>query len=429
MKLTNMESNEARPTRLEYMPLDHWIREHWQDCVRSTPENEGVYLALPVPYVVPCAESDGMFRELFYWDTFYTNEGLLSHGREDLARNNVECLMDLVDRYGYVPNASRVECVCRSQPPHLALMVESIFQRSGDRDWLASALPRVERELAFWTSVRGTPCGLSAYGEHGGESDWRFVFGDLQRLRFPNEVLPADQWAEIGADAIASSESGWDFTPRFDWDCRSVCPVDLNMLLAASERLIGQWREILELPGAHAWQAASLRRQQCINELCWDASLSTWLDWDWKRGIRRNVPSAAAAYVLWLGDACSAKAHLWIEKALPRLIGKGGVAACEPGQSSAREYQWAAPNAWAPLQYSVVHGLLRAGRTDLAADLTSRWCQAVLKGFVETGRLWEKYNALTGGTDVIDEYEMPPLMGWTAGVFANFVDLESKLQE
>jgi alpha,alpha-trehalase len=31
--------------------------------------------------------------------------------------------------------------------------------------------------------------------------------------------------------------------------------------------------------------------------------------------------------------------------------------------------------------------------------------------------LWEKYNAVTGTTDVVNEYKMPPMMGWTAGVF------------
>lgn len=39
------------------------------------------------------------------------------------------------------------------------------------------------------------------------------------------------------------------------------------------------------------------------------------------------------------------------------------------------------------------------------------------KVFEETGNLWEKYNVVEGNINVSNEYEMPAMMGWTAGVY------------
>ena len=41
----------------------------------------------------------------------------------------------------------------------------------------------------------------------------------------------------------------------------------------------------------------------------------------------------------------------------------------------------------------------------------------VEKVFEETGNLWEKYNVVEGNIKVKNEYEMPPMMGWSAGIY------------
>ena len=46
----------------------------------------------PYPYVPPCF-NDGIFTTLYYWDTFFTNEGLIADGRINDARNNVNDLI------------------------------------------------------------------------------------------------------------------------------------------------------------------------------------------------------------------------------------------------------------------------------------------------------------------------------------------------
>ena len=37
--------------------------------------------------------------------------------------------------------------------------------------------------------------------------------------------------------------------------------------------------------------------------------------------------------------------------------------------------------------------------------------------FEKTGKLWEKYNVVKGNIEVTNEYEMPAMMGWSAGAY------------
>ena len=72
---------------------------------------------------------------------------------------------------------------------------------------------------------------------------------------------------------------------------------------------------------------------------------------------------------------------------------------------------------WPPLQWAAVQGLLASGQREAAVRLARKYVATVTRNFKTSGQLWEKYNAATGTIEVSDEYEMPPMMGWTAGVF------------
>ena len=49
----------------------------------------------------------GRFREIYYWDSLWIIQGLLTCGMVDSARKLAENLADLVDRYGFIPNGTR----------------------------------------------------------------------------------------------------------------------------------------------------------------------------------------------------------------------------------------------------------------------------------------------------------------------------------
>ena len=52
-----------------------------------------------------------------------------------------------------------------------------------------------------------------------------------------------------------------------------------------------------------------------------------------------------------------------------------------------------------------------------AMRLTEKFLRLVDNVFSDTGKLWEKYNVIEGNINVTNEYEMPEMMGWTAGVY------------
>lgn len=99
-----------------------FIRTSWDASVQYNPADSQTLIGLPRPYTVPSVSQT--FQELYYWDTYFTNEGLVRDGRLDLAKNNTEDMLYLVDRYGYMPNGSRTWYLNRSQPPFLCMMVD-----------------------------------------------------------------------------------------------------------------------------------------------------------------------------------------------------------------------------------------------------------------------------------------------------------------
>ena len=140
-----------------------YISRAWDSTLRFNPgDTADSLIGLPRPYTVPCAE--GMFNELYYWDTFFTNEGLIADGLVRTAEDNVENILFLIDRYGFMPNGNRLWYLSRSQPPYAALMVEKVYEATADTAWLRRAFPILEKEYAFWMRERMSTTGLNRYG-------------------------------------------------------------------------------------------------------------------------------------------------------------------------------------------------------------------------------------------------------------------------
>src|SRR5688500_11985498 len=66
---------------------DH-IRALWPVLTRAadTPDPRSTLIPLPNSYVVP----GGRFREVYYWDSYFTMLGLVQSGRTDLVRNMLD---------------------------------------------------------------------------------------------------------------------------------------------------------------------------------------------------------------------------------------------------------------------------------------------------------------------------------------------------
>ena len=73
--------------------LNRYILEGWKKTVRVIDREEAEQssdgkLYLPYPYTVPCVENT--FQAMYYWDTYFANQGLLLSGKNKIVANNLQ---------------------------------------------------------------------------------------------------------------------------------------------------------------------------------------------------------------------------------------------------------------------------------------------------------------------------------------------------
>ena len=100
-------------------PILQHLEMLWDELTRQKDTEVSSLIPLPHPYIVP----GGRFREIYYWDSYFTMLGLQVSGRVDMIQNMVDNFSYLVDTCGYIPNGNRRYYLGRSQPPFYACMV------------------------------------------------------------------------------------------------------------------------------------------------------------------------------------------------------------------------------------------------------------------------------------------------------------------
>jgi alpha,alpha-trehalase len=101
-------------------------------------------LYLPQPYVVP----GGRFNEMYGWDSYFIQMGLLRDDQVELAKNMADNALYEVREYGKVLNANRTYYLTRSQPPFLTQMILASYRQTQDRTWLEGSVS-ANREILF----------------------------------------------------------------------------------------------------------------------------------------------------------------------------------------------------------------------------------------------------------------------------------------
>ncbi len=386
--------------------VKRYIENNWDFCIKENKEDEGTLIGLPYPYTVPAV---GHFDEMYYWDTYFINQGLLLSGRFEQAKNNVDNMLFLVKRYGFMPNGNRTHYLKGSQPPFLSLMVKDVFGHSQDKNWLKEAYETLKIEYDFWTNQRSTPLGLSRY---------------IGIQEFDEKAIAQYFTERVGLDFhvsnqqkarhfYATAESGWDINPRWMLEGYNFAPVDLNSLLFAFEENMCYFAEILGLEG-HEWSDKAAKRKELMTKYM-ENEEGLFLDYHFVTQEKSQVFSVASLYVLFVGLASESQAAA-IVKNLHRLEAEHGILTCEKNDVPG-SYQWDYPNGWACLQYIAIKGLDCYGYREEAKRIATKYVSLVDKVFSETGNLWEKYNVVEGNINVVNEYDLPPMMGWSAGVY------------
>jgi alpha,alpha-trehalase len=393
--------------------LDH-IHNAWSDLVHTSGTDDHPRLFLPRPYTVPSAA--GTNNGLHYWHAYFMNKGLLLDGEAELALANLENLFYLVGRFGFVPKSSTVNYLTLSQPPCLALMVRDYYRHSRDKGWLESTLAPLEREYHFWMTRRVAAIGLNRYHHHasGHELTQFMTTGAAERLGMRRSGYDVHA---VAAHCMAETESGHDFTPRFQGRCADHVPVDLNSYLYASERTLAFICRELDRPEDGGWDSTAEHRLTLMRRYLWDETHGVFTDYDVENDIHSSVISAVSYWPLVFGIATGTEARATI-RTLRNLMLKHGVATCMESAISGR--QWGYPNVWAPVQYMAA-AALRQFDAEAARRVASTFVDTIATEYATSGKIWDKYDGLTGGPASL-ECPASEIMGWTAGVFRTLVE-------
>ena len=410
-------------------PIVIHIDTLWDQLTRNTPAAPrfSSLLPLPAPYVVP----GGRFREIYYWDSYFTMLGLDECGRHDLVLDMVRDFAFLIDTYGHVPNGTRSYYLSRSQPPFFFEMVGLLGQDDRPRAF-AKYLPQLMREYAFW--MQGSA------GLRPGSAHRRVVAlpdGSILNRYWDDRDTPRDESylqdselarssarppAQVFREIRAAAESGWDFSSRWFADARSratidtteILPVDLNSLLYGLEdsiRMGCQFHGDQVCAREFAHRAAA--RLGAIDRYLWDPRLGAYLDYRWTQRLRIGRLSAATLYPLFVGLASERQASAVARIATRDLLKSAGLVTTPIATGE----QWDAPNGWAPIQWIAIAGLRRYGKQSLAQSIACRWTRNVVAVYRQTGKLVEKYDVMTiGRSGGGGEYPLQDGFGWTNGV-------------
>ncbi len=386
-----------------------YIEAHWEKTIKYNPEDNGTLIGLPKPYCVPTVGAT--FDEMYYWDTFFANKGLAISGRMEQVRNNTDNMLYLVERYGLMPNGNRTGYLSRSQPPFLSFMVRDVYDYYKDVNWLKAAYSTLQKEYEFWQTKRGTNCGLNRYLGYADPADYE---GLAQCFEERCGYRPDAAAKDIAAHIIMTCESGWDVTPRWGIEGFNFAPVDLNSLLYGFEKNMEYFSLQLADNRADGWTEKAVRRKELMLKYM-DNGSGVLLDYNFKKYSLSDILCAASFFPMFTGlaDKCHAEA---IMQRLPELEADHGILTCAKNDVPGI-FQWDYPNGWACLQYIAIIAMDRYGYKEEALRISQKFVRLIEKVFDETNNLWEKYNVVEGNINVSNEYEMPPMMGWTAGVY------------
>jgi len=403
-------------------------------------------LFLPRPYVVP----GGRFNEMYGWDSYFIQAGLLRDNEIALAKDMADNFLYEIRNYGKILNANRTYYLTRSQPPFLTQMVLGVHKKTQDRNWLAEAVPAIEKYYALWTTEPHlTPqTGLSRYYDFGDTPAAESVsaerdaqgFTHYDRVReyyktYQVKDYEVGEFYDRGRDMLTSlfyrgdrsmRESGFDPSNRFgpfSVDIIHYDPVCLNSLLYLMET---QTAEIMKILGREAdaakWQKLADDRAAKLNQLMWDPKDGLYYDYEFVHSRVRRYPFLTAFYPLWAGIATREQAAA-VEQNLRKFEQPGGL------QTSTFESgnQWDSPFGWAPLQMIAVEGLRRYGYSEDANRISQKWLSLVLQEYRKTGVIVEKYDVVHRGLEVGRTIKFgyssnEAGFGWTNAAYTRLLD-------
>ncbi|KAE9553179.1 hypothetical protein FO519_003618 [Halicephalobus sp. NKZ332] len=437
----NEISSFSKITDPDYRAWAQDLHRKWPSLCRKVSQkvmqDPQKYSLIPVPnpFVVP----GGRFREMYYWDSFFTIKGLLASEMFSTVRQMIENMGWLVDTFGYIPNGNRIYYLNRSQPPLLTWCLEAYYKSTGDLVFLRQAMPWLEKEMDFFTNNRKIH-----------KFDWKthlyryHVVANGPRpesyredVECAEHILEAPEKLRLWGDIMAAAESGRDFSSRWFHNdgpmagkmgstrTSSILPVDLNSIICGNLRIFSYFYSILGMTekANEAFLKYNAMRE-AIHQIFWNEELGCWFDFD----LDSNAHIATYFDTNFFPLAAGCVHEGFNPEKIKNYLKNAGVLEFPGGLPTsliASGQQWDFPNSWAPTTWIIIDGLKKYGMPELAKAIAEKWVRKNYVMWINTGgRMFEKYNVATqcykasGGGG---EYEIQEGFGWTNGVILDLL--------
>lgn len=410
------------------------IKEHinqlWQVLKRNpdTPVKGSSLLPLPNPYIVP----GGRFKEIYYWDSYFTMLGLHVSGEDETIENMVQNFAYMIQQYGHIPNGNRSYYLSRSQPPYFSMMIELLAEIKGDMIY-ALYKNALQQEYNYWMDktaptkhVVKMPDGsvLNRYYDQSIRPRQESFYEDSMTGKESGRNL-----AEVYRNLRSCAESGWDFSSRWFADgehlktiqVTNIIPVDLNGLLYHLELTLAKsYKETGNLVQSNYYNQLAERRKKAINKYCWNENEKWYFDYNISEQKQCNEMTIAGISPLFFKTTTPVQAKAAAQTLREKFLKPGGFVTSLKNTGE----QWDAPNGWAPLEWIAIKGLENYNEHELAKEGAIRWAQLNMKVYKATGKMMEKYNVTdthleAGG----GEYPSQDGFGWSNGVLLKLMDM------
>ena len=418
---------------------------YW-DRVTHDPDKKAInhhLVNIPYPYISPNDKWVGKFGYLFYWDTFFMFRGLIGTKREFMLKHMVNNFIYLFNKHGIIPNFNGPVSMGRSQPPFFSSMIldtyngyyfawvkknkmkQLLANLNQQKKWLKQATEIAKKEYEqVWLDPDG-------YYNHKVKNYSLARYGDR----------------DIGYAHSSELESGWDFTSRFYNRCNEFLPIDLNVLLFKYERDFAKIAYHLEdKEEEEKWKAISEKRKKEINKLMWNEEEGFFFDYGYNYERQSNFYSLASFVPLWAGLATPEQAVRML-KQLSRFETDYGLTITDKDSLAKpidltkiqkryhpaineiiKPKQWDYPNAWPPLEYLTIIGLLKYGFVDDATRLMKKYIAVHSALFRKHETFMEKINGVTGERAAAFSYELQSGFGWTNAAFYRFIKILDSIE-
>jgi alpha,alpha-trehalase len=445
-------------------------------------------LYLPNPYIVP----GGRFNEMYGWDSYFILLGLEADHHEALAKGIVDNFLFEVENYGSVLNANRTYYLTRSQPPFLSSMIRAVYEdplsfpatpagRAQAQAWLRYAYAVAEKDYSTWTRPehRAGSTGLARYFDFGSGpvpemADASTYYPDVIRslVEHPSpeaagflvkgsehpDAAEAARLKQTSCDVHASvvclrawfgdshggyrlsrdfyvgdramRESGFDTSNRFgpfSGATHHYAPVCLNSLLYRYERDMAHFAHLLGLPqDAQRWDRRATARANAMQRYLWRPKDGVFADYDFVHARPSSYAFITSLYPLWAGIATREEA-VKIEAQLRLFERPGGLSTSNTNTG----LQWDEPYGWAPTNWIAVAGLDVMGFHADAVRIARHFDATVDAGFATDGTIREKYNVVTGSSQVSVSagYTQNVIgFGWTNAVYLKMKEISDRAE-